>query len=170
MSYNWPGKRIRNIIIIFFFQAMRIVFAYMHVCSNASKSSTVIRLIFQWNESMDEWSHHIVYCGKSKVSMSNRNGGLTLQWRHNGRYGVSIHYSLTIVYSTVYSGADQRKYQSSASLDFVRGIHRWPVNSPHKGPITRKMFPIDDVIMNYSILMYDINLNMTVCIREPFWK
>ena len=42
--------------------------------------------------------------------------------------------SLTIVYSIVYSGADQRKHQSSASLAFVRGIHRWPVNSPHKGP------------------------------------
>ena len=55
--------------------------------------------------------------------------------------------SLTIVYSTVYSGVDQRKYQSSASLAFVRGIHRWPVNSPHKGPVTRKMFSFDDVIM-----------------------
>ena len=40
--------------------------------------------------------------------------------------------SLIIVYSTVYSGAVQRKYQSSRSLAFVRGIHRWPVNSPHK--------------------------------------
>ena len=55
--------------------------------------------------------------------------------------------SLTIVYSTVYSGGDQRKHESSASLAFVRGIHRWPVNSPHKGPVTRKMFSFDDVIM-----------------------
>ena len=55
--------------------------------------------------------------------------------------------SLTIVYSTVYSDADQRKHQSSASLAFVRGIHRRPVNSPHKWPVTRKMFPFDDVIM-----------------------
>ena len=55
--------------------------------------------------------------------------------------------SLTIVYSTVYSGADQRKHQSSASLAFVPGIHRGPVNSPHKWPVTRKMFPFDDVIM-----------------------
>ena len=55
--------------------------------------------------------------------------------------------NLSIVYSTVYSAADQRKYQSSASLAFVRGFHRWPVNSPHKGPVTRKMFPFDDVIM-----------------------
>ena len=55
--------------------------------------------------------------------------------------------SLTSVYSSVYSGADQRKHQSSASLAFVRGIHRRSVNSPHKGPVTRKMFPFDDVIM-----------------------
>ena len=54
--------------------------------------------------------------------------------------------SITIVYSTVYSDADQRKHQSSASLAFVWGIHRGPVNSPHKWPVTRKMFPFDDVI------------------------
>ena len=76
------------------------------------------------------------------------------------RKGVKLHYndvimgamasqstSITIVYSTVYSVADQRKHQSSASLAFVRVIHRWPVNSPHKGPVTQKMFPFDDVIM-----------------------
>ena len=56
--------------------------------------------------------------------------------------------SLTIVYSAVYSGADQRKHQSSASLAFVRGSHRGPVNSPHKWPVTRKMFPFDDVIVD----------------------
>ena len=56
--------------------------------------------------------------------------------------------SLTIVYSTVYSGADQSKHQSSASLAFVWGIHRGPVNSPHKWPVTLKMFPFDDVIMD----------------------
>ena len=55
--------------------------------------------------------------------------------------------SLVIVYSTIYSCTDQRKHQSSASLAFVRGIHRWPVNSPHKGPVTRKMIPFDDGIM-----------------------
>ena len=58
--------------------------------------------------------------------------------------------SLRIVYSTVYSDADQRKHPSSASLAFVRGIHRWPVNSPHKWPVTRKMFPFDDVIMRQT--------------------
>ena len=55
--------------------------------------------------------------------------------------------SLTIVYSTVYSDADQRKHQISTSLAFVRGIHRSLVNSPHKWPVMQKMFPFDDAIM-----------------------
>ena len=59
--------------------------------------------------------------------------------------------SLTIVYSIVYSGADQRKNQSSASMAFVRGIHRSPLNSPHKWPVTREMFPFDDVIVLIEI-------------------
>ena len=55
--------------------------------------------------------------------------------------------SLTIVYSIAYSDADHRKHQSSASLAFVGGIHQGPVNSPHKWPVTWKMFPFHDVIM-----------------------
>ena len=74
-----------------------------------------------------------------------------LQWRHNGRDNVSNHWS-AIVYSTVYSGADQRKHQSSASLAFVRGIHRGPVNSPHKWQVMRENFPFDDVIMAFPSL------------------
>ena len=65
--------------------------------------------------------------------------------------------SLTIIYSTLYSGADERKYQSSASLAFVWGIHLWPVNSPHKWSVTRKMFPFDDVIMCDSLVLWQIN-------------
>ena len=83
---------------------------------------------------------------------------------------ISIHYndvimnamaskitSHTIVYSTVNSCADQRKHQSSASLAFVRGIHRGPVNSSHKGPVTWKMLPFDDVIMVTKILHHEHN-------------
>ena len=55
--------------------------------------------------------------------------------------------SLAIVYSIVCSDTDKRKHQSSASLAFVRGIHRGPVNSQHKWQVARKMFPYYDVIM-----------------------
>ena len=69
--------------------------------------------------------------------------------------------SLTIVYSD----ADERKHHSSVSLAFVMGIHRWPVNSPHKRPVIRKIFPIDDVIIKrtYSPLF------QTCCMAETDW-
>ena len=75
------------------------------------------------------WVHIIHYCDVIMGAMASQTT------------------SLTIVYSTVYSGADQRKHKSSASLAFVWGNHRWPANSPHKWPVTWKMFPFDDVIM-----------------------
>ena len=68
--------------------------------------------------------------------------------------------SLTIVYSTVYLDADQSKHQSSASLAFVRGIHRGPVNSPHKWPVTQKKFRLDDVIMWYIYLFQNVVIVM----------
>ena len=83
-----------------------------------------------------------------------------LTGHHNGLWVLCQHYddvimtmlasqitSLTVVYSIVYSGVNQRKHQSSALLAIVREIHRGPVNFPHKWPVTRKMFPFDDVIM-----------------------
>ena len=58
---------------------------------------------------------------------------------------------ISIVYSTVRLGADQRKHQHFAPLAFVRGIHRWPVNSLYNVPVKRKMFPFDDAIMNMIV-------------------
>ena len=56
---------------------------------------------------------------------------------------------VSIVYLIVCSGVDQRKYQSFASLAFVRGIRQLPMNFPHKGRVTRNMFPFDDVTMHF---------------------
>ena len=70
-----------------------------------------------------------------------------LQWRHNENRGVSNNWRLHC-----YFGEDQRKHQSSASLNCAKGKHRWPVLSPHQGPVTRKMFPFDDVIMSLLCL------------------
>ena len=95
--------------------------------------------------------------------------------------------SLAIVYSAVYSGADQRKHPSFPSLAFVRGIHWWPVNSPHKWLITRKMFPFDDVITHRCIcnnrlwntssrvssnvvLKKSIEVPMTCSLKWSFWS
>ena len=76
--------------------------------------------------------------------------------------------SLTIVYLSLYPGADQRKHQSSASLPFVGGIHRWPVNSPHQGPVTRKIFPFDDVIMKEeeTVVLWCLTIFMCGCGKQ----
>ena len=94
--------------------------------------------------------------------------------------------SLTILYSTVYSDADQRKHQSSLSLTFVWGIHRGPVNSLHKWPVTRKIFPFDDVIMpercgsNFASMFFNsvyqliswahVKLLLGECLRTPLMR
>ena len=79
---------------------------------------------------------------------------ITLQWRHNGHEGVSNHQLHDCLLNRLFRRRSKKPsklrvtgFVSSASLAFVRGIHRWPVNSPHKWPVTRKMLPFDDVIM-----------------------
>ena len=78
---------------------------------------------------------------------------------HNSDVIISVMASqivgVSIVCWSVGSGADQRKHQSYASLAFVRGIHRWPVNSPHKGLVTQKTFPFDDVIVYYDCPLHN---------------
>ena len=69
-----------------------------------------------------------------------------LQWHQNEHDGASNHQRLDCLLSRMFRC---RSKKTSVSLAFVRGIHRWPVNSPHKGPVTRKMFPLDGVIMTY---------------------
>ena len=75
---------------------------------------------------------------------------LILRWQQDHYYSdvimgamASQITSVTLVYSTFYSAAYERKHQSSASLAFVRVIHRWPVNFPHKWPVTRKMLVVN---------------------------
>ena len=131
-----------------------------------------------------------------RLIVSHKGNWVNAMWSHYNTnvwtlYMTNLHYddvtmslmasqitSLTIVYPTVYSGVDQREHQSSASLAFVRGIHRGPVNSPHKWPVTRKMFPFDDVIMIWRNIYIDLARNgnsgcaneILGCAKRYFWK
>ena len=67
---------------------------------------------------------------------------------------------VSIVCSNVCSGADQWKHQSSASLTFVSGIHRWPVGSTHKGPVTRITFPFDDAIISHKRIKHSTDVRI----------
>ena len=120
--------------------------------------------------------HQMFKCSNTKHFEYVFDGYTTLsKWRYSTVFGDImntlpihlLHYSdvimstmasqitnLTIVYSNVYTGTDPRKHQSSASLAFVRGIHRSSVNSHHRGPVTQKMFAFDDVIMSEWTCVY----------------
>ena len=71
---------------------------------------------------------------------------ISWQWRHNGRDGVSNHQPHDCLLNRLFRRRS-RKTSNSAPLAFVREIHLWLVNSPHKWTITRKMFPFDDFIL-----------------------
>ena len=122
-------------------------------CSNAKKLLRLTRRFDVEFSRFYAWKFPITHNQHRYALLACFNGvthhlgwGVSLQWHHNERDGVSNH-GVSIVYSTVCSGADQRRHQSSASLAFVRGIHWWRMNSPHKGPVTLKTFPLDDAIM-----------------------
>ena len=72
---------------------------------------------------------------------------ISIQWRHNKRDGVSNHRRFDCLLNCL-SRRRSKKHQNSAPVAFVRASHWWPVDSPHKGPVRRKMFPFDDAIMS----------------------
>ena len=110
----------------------RNVYAFAHFCYTVMHYGTCDWCILGFVQ--------LVYCPIMAMYMSQL---LSLLWCHNECDGISNHRCL----DCVCSGADQRKHRGLASLAFVRGIHRWPVDSPNKWPVTWKMFPFDDVLM-----------------------
>ena len=68
------------------------------------------------------------------------------QWRHNGHDSVSCHQPHHCLLNRLFRRRS-KKISKLRVTGLCAGIHQWPVNSPHTWPITRKMFPFDDVIM-----------------------
>ena len=93
------------------------------------------------------------------IDDTGSNDEVSLHWRHNGRDCVSNHQPHDCLLKRLFR---QWKYQSSASLALVWGIHRRPVNSPHKWPVTRKMFSFDYVIMFHWVCMRTAIIKITV--------
>ena len=81
---------------------------------------------------------------------------MSLQWRHNECDGVSNHQPHDCLLNRLFRRVSKKKNQSSASPASVWGIHRWPVNFPHKWPVTRKMFSFDDVTMVTRVGLYSL--------------
>ena len=116
------------------------------------------------------------YLSYQTFQILNLSWDWTLQWHHMSAVASQIT-GISTVCSSICSGADQRKHQSSVSLAFMRGIHWWPVDYPHRRPVTQKMFPFQDSIMNLkwrrlivaaqSIIWKENHWQLYRCI---FWK
>ena len=116
--------------------------------ANKRRRYNVTSALIDWSCIQDDlWR-----CSTSTMWWSVTNGGSILHYSSAimGAMASQIT-SRTNVYSTVYSGADPRRHQSSASLAFVRGIHRGSVNSSHKGPVTRKCFHLMTSSCNFHV-------------------
>ena len=90
---------------------------------------------------------------------------LTLLWCPIGRVGISNHQPRDCFLNCLFRQRSN-KHQGSASLAFVMGIHQWPVNSPQKGPVKRKMFPFDDVIMKKKENLFQ-NVECKIFLSRP---
>ena len=86
---------------------------------------------------------------------------VSLQWRHNEHHSVSNHQSLDCLLIHLFSRTWKIHIKNSASLAFVRGIHWWPVDYPHKWPVTRKIFPFYDVVMWRSRCLIQLPMQPT---------
>ena len=95
----------------------------------------------------------------------------SLLWGHSGRDGVSNHHRIYCLLNRLFR-CRSKKTPKLRVTDFVRGIHRCPVNSPQKGPVTWKIFPFDDIIMEsprvkWATAESDVLLQTTVSPRHP---
>ena len=152
---------------------------------NISNAFSRMKMVYLYNSFIEIHSQRACICSNDVLAPNKRQASM---WINDGLVsgpGLNdlwpYHYcdvimsqtasqitSLTIVCLIVYSGTDQRKHQSSASLAFVRRIHRRPVNSPLKWPVTRKMFPFDDAIMFCYILYMSVSTNEEEIYRGLF--
>ena len=85
---------------------------------------------------------------------------IQLRWRHNEHGGISKHQPHDRELNCLFRGRS-KKISNSASLALVEGIYRWPVNSLHKGPVTREMSPFDDVIMKDGLGVHLLSWRVT---------
>ena len=131
------GRIMDMVITIYWHQVMTgLVVLSVQTAWVCSRKIVACRLFFYINTEMTR--HFLVDHGPEDL----------IHWRHTEHRGVSNQWHHDCLLNRLFK-VDQRKHESSASLAFVRGFHRWPVNSSHKGPVTRKIFPFDGVVMIY---------------------
>ena len=130
---------------------------------------------------LTDWSYYIL-CQTTEMIVSSvgQNDDMSLEHEIHYPYNITVTswWARWHLKSPPSRSFTWGKHQSSASLTFVRGIHRWAVNSPHKGPVTSKTFQFDDTIMNpiitstsqwtYSMIFCDMIFRISIYLNFKF--
>ena len=123
----------------------------VRMCDYALKNRIVVECFFMYDKFMKQYT---IPAGYDKTRCPSTQSfpqfHAPLPWRHNGHDRVSNHQSHNCFLHRLFKAQIKENIKGFAPLVFVRGIHRSAVNSPRKGPVTRKMFPFHDVIMNLT--------------------
>ena len=109
------------------------------------------RLLYAWTTQKQWVGHEVITTSMSQFIRHN-----TLHWRHNDYDGVSNHQPRGCLLNRLF----RRRSKKTSKLcvtGLCVGNSPGPVNSPHKGPVTRKMFPFDDVIMKRTVRRGDLS-------------
>ena len=126
---------------------------------------TVMRQAITWsNVNRDLWrlmvimswtNHSFTHDGEVITNIS-----ITLQWLHNDCHGVSNHPHMDCLLNRLFSHIS-KKASKLRVTGLCEGNRRWPVDSPHEGPVMQKIFPFDDIIMKFdgSMIMLFISKN-----------
>ena len=164
---NWVEETISSILGLYSLRRHRIRFMMgtPYVRRNCSEQTLTANLIGptlaqrgSWRLHVGPtWAQYVLLSGEAQATsvMITLEVSPTLQWRHNGRDSVSNHQPHDCLLNRLF----RRKSKKTSKLRVTglcagnssgTGIHRGPVNSPYKWPVTRKMFPFDDVIMKHD--------------------
>ena len=109
----------------------------------------------------------LLHSMKLNVQNDHPHSFWLFQWRHNERDGVPSHRRLHCLLNCWFRRRSKKTSKLRVTGLRVRGIHRWPVNSPHKRPVTRKMFPFDDCDLLHCNLHHTTKLKEDT--RNPQW-
>ena len=94
---------------------------------------------------------------------------VSLQWRHNERDGVSNHQSCNCLLNRLFKARIKENIKAPCHWPLCWGIHRWPVNSPHKWPVTWKMLSFDDVIIQETISWTNVSQGLRGAFQKHLW-
>ena len=138
------------------------------MCSQERKILNGNKILRLFSSTAFVWLQHCVNSVQYQYKIINILDW-ALQWRHNGRGGVSNHQPHDSLLNRLFT------HRSKTSKLRVTGLcawnsPRWPLNSPHKGPVTRKMFPFDDAIMDWRYVQFMLPRCISNCCLIIKWN